>query len=99
MALKADTGAAEPGLLLLFLKLGSTLTFRHPRLQERGWRTLPGLGDIGRAGGHWQGWGTLAGLGDISGAAFASTGRNFPVSSKIHRVPGYSRLEGIHRDH
>lgn len=44
MALKADTGAAEPGLLLLFLKSWSTLVFRHPRLEEKGWGTWPGLG-------------------------------------------------------
>lgn len=44
MALKADTGAAKRGLLLLFLKFCSTLTFRQPRLEAKGWGTLPGLG-------------------------------------------------------
>lgn len=43
MALKADTGEAQPALLLLFPKFCSTLTFRHPRLEAKGWRTLPGL--------------------------------------------------------
>lgn len=44
MALKADTRAAKPGLLLLFLKSCSALTFRCPRQGAKGWRTLPVLG-------------------------------------------------------
>lgn len=74
MALKADTGAAKPGLLLLFLKSCSALTFRCPR---------------------WGG----EGLEDIASTGFASMGRNFPAPSKVHRVMGYSRLEGVYRDH